>query len=422
MRYRRKGARTELSRGLAPAPSHDRPERSGCRDPAGRVLRPSVRSSPAVPAGTERCLPPAARQRRESPAPAVPHAGPGGTGLRSRVPAVRCRVLPWPRGPPGHRLLHRQTFTAASRGRTDSPAPLRPRQPPGAGRDPPRPAGAVPRSREGPPRRTGPSTEPQPPRGPGHPSSAPLRPAAVPAPAQARPGHPGGRQVSVLAPPPPARPQRPPARTGCSRRGGRGSRCCCCRCRRGSAAAVAYGSLPAGMPARRWHNPRRGRAGRGQLLARRRCRGAGTAEAGEGEAGGPPQLRGWREPGRRRAPRRHCPCPAVARRPRGFIRPPSEPSPAHRQHREPPLPSPRRSALPQASGRGEGAAWRPRSGTRGTGTAPPCGEGAGGAGKERRKNRERAGEERGRSRERASGWCGEPWAGTAFLRCPARCR
>lgn len=105
--------------------------------------------------------------------------------------------------------------------------------------------------------------------------------------------------------------------SGCSRRGGRGSRCCCCRCRRSSAAAVAYGSLPAGMPARRWHNPRRGRAGRGQLLARRRCRGAGTAEAGGGEAGGPPQLRGRRERGRRRAPRRHCPCPAVAQRPRG---------------------------------------------------------------------------------------------------------
>ncbi|XP_059719852.1 proline-rich protein 2-like [Haemorhous mexicanus] len=362
MRYRRKGARTELSRGLAPAPSRDRPERSGCRDPAGRVLRPSVRPparprlSPRARSGACRPQPASAGRARHRPCHTP---DPGGAGLRSRVPGVRCRALPWPRGPPGHRLLHRETFTAASRGRTDSPAPLRPRQPPGAGGDPPRPAGAVPRSREGPPRRTGPSAEPQPPRGPGHTSSAPLGPAAVPAPAEAQPGQPGGRKVLVLVPPPPARPQNPPPRTGCSRRGGRGSRCCCCRCRRGSAAAVAYGSLPAGMPARRWHNPRRGRAGRGQLLARRRCRGAGTAEAGGGEAGGPPQLRGRRERGRRRAPRRHCPCPAVARWPRGFIRPPNEPSPAHRQHREPPLPSPRRSARPQPSGRGEGVAWRP---------------------------------------------------------------
>nr|XP_041575389.1 proline-rich protein 2-like [Taeniopygia guttata] len=276
MRYRRKGARTELSRGLAPARATTAPNAPGAR-----------------------------------------------AGLRSRVPGVRCRALPWPRGPPGHRLLHRETFTAASRGRTDSPAPLRPRHPPGAGRDPPRPAGAVPRSREGPPCCTGPSAEPQPPRGPGQPSSAPLGPAAVPAPAEALPGRPGGRQVLVPAPPPPARPQRPPPRTGCSRRGGRGSRCCCCRCRRGSAAAVAYGSLPAGMPAHRWHNPRRGRAGRGQLLACRRCRGAGTAEAGGRRGGQAAAAAGEEERGRRRAPRRHCPCPAVARR-AARIYPPAE--------------------------------------------------------------------------------------------------
>nr|XP_021388483.1 uncharacterized protein C10orf95-like [Lonchura striata domestica] len=249
-------------------------------------------------------------------------------------------------------------------------------------------------------------------RGPGQPSSAPLGPAAVPAPAEAQPGRPGGRQVLVPAPPPPARPQRPPPRTGCSRRGGRGSRCCCCRCRRGSAAAVAYGSLPAGMPAHRWHNPRRGRAGRGQLLARRRCRGAGTAEAGGRRGGQAAAAAGEEGAGKTKSPAPALPLPCRGTAGRADLS-------ARRASRAPRTGSTgSRHFLPRAA---------PRALSRAGGAgAPPSGRAEGRGQRDRpavrgRKSGERTG------KERKNGWCGDPRARTAFLRSPplaglARCR
>lgn len=342
MRYPRKEARTELSRGLAPASIHDHPERSGCRDLARRALRPSVRWSPAVPAGTERCPQPASAGRARH---RLCHPRQRGAAGPSRSPTAPLgnfyRRIPGEDGQPGP-----PQAAAASRCRP-GPVPARRGRSalPGGAPAPHRPlcgAAAAPRAR--PPQLSSPQA---------HRCSRPRQGTAGPA---------AGRQVLVFAPPPPARPQRPPARTGCSRRGGRGSRCCCCcRCRRGSAAAVAYGSLPAGMPARRWHNPRRGRAGRGQLLARRRCRGAGTGGGGGRRGGRAAAAAG--EEGAEKAKSFALALPLPCRwhsGPADLSASRAEPSPAHRQHRS-------RHFLPRAA---------PRSLSRAGGArAPPAGRG-----------------------------------------------